>query len=147
MSATSKPVLGSVDGKLHFPVPSINRLNQTEPPHFQYCRVNKTESAILMLFCLIVASLGSLCFKNFVLHNSRCQVPCCSRKKLPRTSLQCCCIFWSFGIIDGNTIQCWELSTAQAGARGREGCCTYSLSLMYRLNKTESAILMLFCCD
>jgi hypothetical protein len=31
------------------------------------------------------------------------------------------------------------LSTAQAGARGREGCCTYSLSLMYRLNQTESA--------
>jgi hypothetical protein len=34
------------------------------------------------------------------------------------------------------------VSTAQAGARGREGCCTYSLSLMYRLNQTESAILM-----
>jgi hypothetical protein len=34
-----------------------------------------------------------------------------------------------------------------AGARGREGRCTYSLSLMYRLNQTESAILILFCCD
>jgi hypothetical protein len=33
-------------------------------------------------------------------------------------------------------------STAQAGARGRDGCCTYSLSLMYRLNQTESAILL-----
>jgi hypothetical protein len=53
----------------------------------------------------------------------------------------------SFEIIDTNTIKCWELSTAQAGARGREGCCTYSLSLMFRLNQTESAILMLFCCD
>jgi hypothetical protein len=55
--------------------------------------------------------------------------------------------FWSFGIIDTCTIKCWELSTAQAGSRGREGCCTYSLSLMYRLNQTESAIFMLFCCD
>jgi hypothetical protein len=34
------------------------------------------------------------------------------------------------------------LSTAHADARGREGCCTYSLSLMYRLNQTESAILL-----
>jgi hypothetical protein len=49
--------------------------------------------------------------------------------------------FWSFGIIDASTIKCLELSTAQAGAMGREGCCTYSLFLMYRLNQTESAIL------
>jgi hypothetical protein len=48
-------------------------------------------------------------------------------KKLRRTSLQCCFIFWSFGIIDVSTIKCWELSTAQAGARGREGCCIFSL--------------------
>jgi hypothetical protein len=38
-----------------------------------------------------------------------------------------------------------------AGARGREGCCSdvalIHLSLMYRLNKTESALLMFFCCD
>jgi hypothetical protein len=31
-------------------------------------------------------------------------------------------------------LQCFSL--------GREGCCHYSLSLMYRLNQTESAILM-----
>jgi hypothetical protein len=29
-----KPVLGCVDGNLHFPVPSINRLNRTEPAIF-----------------------------------------------------------------------------------------------------------------
>jgi hypothetical protein len=29
-----KPVLGGVDGNLHFPVPSMNRLNQTEPATF-----------------------------------------------------------------------------------------------------------------
>jgi hypothetical protein len=48
--------------------------------------------------------------------------------------------FWSFGIIDASTFKCWALSTAQAGARGLGRCCTYSLSLMYRLNQTESAI-------
>jgi hypothetical protein len=26
--------------------------------------------------------------------------------------------FWSFGIIDASTIKCWELSTAQVGAKG-----------------------------
>jgi hypothetical protein len=29
-----KPVLGGVEGNLHFPVPSMNRLNQTEPATF-----------------------------------------------------------------------------------------------------------------
>jgi hypothetical protein len=36
------------------------------------------------------------------------------------------------------------LSTAEADARGPEGCCTFLLSLMYRLNQTESAILLYF---
>jgi hypothetical protein len=30
----------------------------------------------------------------------------------------------SFGISDASTIKCWELSTAQADARRRKGCCT-----------------------
>jgi hypothetical protein len=42
---------------------------------------------------------------------------------------------------DGTQIL-WDLKTAQAGARGQEGCCTYSLSLMSRLNQTDSAILL-----
>jgi hypothetical protein len=79
---------------------------------------NNQNGWFLCYFVVINASEGSLCFQNFVLHNSRCQVQCGSRKKLPRTSLQCCYIFWSFGIIDANTIKCWELSTAQASARG-----------------------------
>jgi hypothetical protein len=29
-----KPVLGGVDGNLQFPLPSMNRLNQTEPATF-----------------------------------------------------------------------------------------------------------------
>jgi hypothetical protein len=68
-------------------------------------------------FVVINASDGSLCFQNFMLYN-RCKVACGSCKKLSRTSLQCCYIFWSFGIIDASTIKCWELSTAQIGARG-----------------------------
>jgi hypothetical protein len=39
------------------------------------------------------------------------------------------------------------LTPAQAGARRHEGCCTFSLSRMDRLNQTESAIFILFCCD
>jgi hypothetical protein len=45
--------------------------------------------------------------------------------------------YWSFRIIYTSTIKCWELSTAQAGAKGREGCCTYSLSLMYSLTQSN----------
>jgi hypothetical protein len=29
-----KPVLGGINGNLRFPVPSMNRLNQTEPATF-----------------------------------------------------------------------------------------------------------------
>jgi hypothetical protein len=72
-------------------------------------------------------------------------VKCCvaAVKSCPVLHFIVVIFFWSFGIIDASTIKCWELSTAQAGARGREGCCTYSLSLMYRLNQTDSAILLL----
>jgi hypothetical protein len=44
-------------------------------------------------FVVINASEGSLFFKIFILHNSRCQVLCGSCKKLPCTSPQCCYIF------------------------------------------------------
>jgi hypothetical protein len=72
-------------------------------------------------------------------------VKCCvaAVKSCPVLHFSVVIFFWSFGIIDASTIECWELSTAQAGARGREGCCTYSASLMYRLNQTDSAILLI----
>jgi hypothetical protein len=41
-----------------------------------------------------------------------------------------------------NWVPLWKLSTTQAGARGREGCFAFSLSLIYRRNRTESAIFM-----
>jgi hypothetical protein len=41
-----KPVLGGVDGNLHFPVPSMNRLNQTESATFSIlsCRTFFSDS-------------------------------------------------------------------------------------------------------
>jgi hypothetical protein len=93
---------------------------------------------------LITLSGKNQCFITH--HNIRCQVLCDSRKKLTRTSLQCCYIFWSFGIIKSSIFKCWELSTAKAGARLREGCCTFSLSFKYKLDQTDSTIFMLFCC-
>jgi hypothetical protein len=38
-------VLGGVDGNLHFPVPSMNRLNQTEPATFSI--INSTFMCLL----------------------------------------------------------------------------------------------------
>jgi hypothetical protein len=49
--------------------------------------------------------------------------------------------------VQASTIKCSELSNAQAVDWGREGCYTYSFFLMYRLNQTEFAIFMKFCCD
>jgi hypothetical protein len=66
-----KPVLGGVDGNLHFPVPSMNRLNQTEPATFSimlcwiffrdsdflfillYTNSNTNTDVVACLFCLI----------------------------------------------------------------------------------------------
>jgi hypothetical protein len=48
-----KPVLGDADGNLHFPVPSINRLNQTEPATFSivlYWTFSR-DSVFLYLVC------------------------------------------------------------------------------------------------
>jgi hypothetical protein len=71
-SAFSKPVLGGVDGNLHFPVPSMNRLNQTEPATFSilpcwaffrgsifiYFVINASDgfSHILLLYCIDISS-------------------------------------------------------------------------------------------
>jgi hypothetical protein len=98
-------------------------------------------------FVVINASERSLCFQILILHNSRCQVLCGSCKKLPRTSLQCCYIFLVLRDYNASTIKCWELSIAQASARGAWEMLHLYLSLMYRLNQTASAILLLFCCD
>jgi hypothetical protein len=35
----------------------------------------------------------------------------------------------------------------QVRVRGHEGCCTYSLPLIYSLNQTDSVIFMYFSCD
>jgi hypothetical protein len=50
-------VLGGVDGNLHFPVPSMHRLNQTEPATFYYFAVLKIGIFLFDLGsgCLFVA--------------------------------------------------------------------------------------------
>jgi hypothetical protein len=83
-------------------------------------------------------------FVSRFLYFTTSDVKCCvaAVKSCPVLHFSVGIFFWSFGIIDASTTRYWELSTAQAGARGREGCFTYSYSLMYRLNQTESAILI-----
>jgi hypothetical protein len=73
-------------------------------------------------------------FLNFTTAGVKCCVA--AVKSCPVLHFSVVIFFWSFGIINSSTIKCLELSTAQASARGREGCCTYSLSLMYRLKQT-----------
>jgi hypothetical protein len=71
-----------------------------------------------LVILLINASEGSLCFRIFILHNSRCHVLCGSCKKLPRTSLQL--LFPDLNMINkssscGNwrtcllTYYCWDI--------------------------------------
>jgi hypothetical protein len=79
------------------------------------------------IFDVINASEGSLCFQIFILHNSRCQVLFGSCKKLPRTSLQCCYIFSGPSGSFMPALLSFENSVPL---------------LMYRLNQTESAILL-----
>jgi hypothetical protein len=72
------PVLGGVDGNLHFPVPSMNRLNQTEPATFTIvpCWAFLRDSVFLYFMVTSVLFL-----------------PFGGRKKYPRTFNQRCYIF------------------------------------------------------
>jgi hypothetical protein len=45
-----KNVLGGVGGSLRLTVPSMNRLNQTEPATFQFCRVGLSLGILFSLF-------------------------------------------------------------------------------------------------
>jgi hypothetical protein len=88
----------------------------------QFCIM--TYSPAIFKFALVNVFNASeeLIFQIFIHHNSMCQVLCGSRKRLPRTSLQCCYIFLAFfrhfGVIESGTFKCWKLSTDEAGARG-----------------------------
>jgi hypothetical protein len=48
--------------------------------------------------------------------------------------------FWSFVINWFQHLSVENWIPLSVGARGREGCCTFSLTLMCRLNQTEVAI-------
>jgi hypothetical protein len=69
-------------------------------------------------FVVINASEGSLCFQ--ILYFTTAGVKCCVTAVKSCPVLHFCVVmfFWSFGIIDASPIKCWELSAAQAGARG-----------------------------
>jgi hypothetical protein len=51
-------------------------------------------------------------------------------KKCPVLHFSVVVFFWSFGIIDASTIKCCEVISAQAGARGREGCFFWSFGII-----------------
>ena len=73
-----KPVLGGVDGNLHFPVPSMNRLNQTEPATFSILPCWAFFRDSVFIYFMITSVLF---------------VPCGGCKKSPRTFNQWCYIF------------------------------------------------------
>jgi hypothetical protein len=75
-------VLGGVDGNLHFPVPSMNRLNQTEPATFLIlpCWAFFRDSVFIYLMVTPVSgvvSYGMLLFwpmEGSIIISSECQV-------------------------------------------------------------------------
>jgi hypothetical protein len=73
-------------------------------------------------------------FLDFTTAGVKCRLA--AVKSCPKLHFSVVIFFLSFGIIDSRTFKGWKLSTTQAGARGREGCCTFSLSHMYKLNQT-----------
>jgi hypothetical protein len=58
-------VLGGVDGNLHFPVPSMKRLNQTEPATFSI--VSCWLSLGILIFYILHWWLWMTCWFNYVL--------------------------------------------------------------------------------
>jgi hypothetical protein len=79
-----KPVLEGVDGNFHFPVPSMNRLNQTEPATFSILLCWTFFRDSVLLYFIVTSVLF---------------VPCGGCKKSPGTFNQWCYIFdpfWSF---------------------------------------------------
>ena len=80
-------------------------------------------------------------FIDYLVITTAVVVPCGGPKPYPRTSIQRWYfnIFWSFGTVAFN-IYIWEYSIAQPGARRCKRMSHLSISLMYRINKTESAI-------
>jgi hypothetical protein len=59
-------------------------------------------------------------FVSRILYFTTTGVKCCvaAVKSFPVLHFSVVIFFWSFGIIDASTIECLELSTAQAGAKG-----------------------------
>jgi hypothetical protein len=75
-------------------------------------------------------------FASRFLYFTTAGIKCCvaAVKSCPVLHFSIIEFFWSFGIIDASIIKCWELSTAQAGARGHVGY----VALIYYLSSTDS---------
>jgi hypothetical protein len=78
----AKTIVSEELDKIRYGIQDILLTNENSKPSQQFS----------YNFVVINAFGGSLCFKIFILYNSRCQVLCGSCKLLPRTSLQCCFI-------------------------------------------------------
>ena len=60
-----KPVLWAVDSSLHFPLPSMNRLNQTEPA---ICCLGLSLGGRVLFFCILYRNVAcTIAFSNIIL--------------------------------------------------------------------------------
>jgi hypothetical protein len=86
-------------------------------------------------------------FKNGVFVIEDPGLLCSSCKKFPVLHFSVIIFCSYFGIIDASTINCSELSNAQAGARLARGMLHVFIIPHIHTQSTESAIFMLFWCD
>jgi hypothetical protein len=100
-------------------------------PHVQTQSNRVCNFLVILLWLMLPRDHFVSRFLYFTTAGVKCWVA--AVKSCPVLHFSVVIFFWSFGIIGASIIKCWELSTAQAGARAREGCCTFSLSLMHRV--------------
>jgi hypothetical protein len=82
--------------------------------HTQSNRV--CNSRVILLWLMFPKDQFISRFLYFTTAGVKCHLAAVKGCPVPHFSIVI--FFWSFGIIDASTIKCWELSTAQAGARG-----------------------------
>jgi hypothetical protein len=61
-----KPLLWSVDGSLHFPARSTNKLNQAKPATFQFCRFGFFRDFNSLYFVTLKLISNKSLFKSFL---------------------------------------------------------------------------------
>jgi hypothetical protein len=136
-----------VDGNLHFPVPSINRLNQTELATFSILSswVFFRDSVFLYFTYRVIqerAELEADLWDHILPDIYASQQYCVAAvKSCPVLNFSVVIFFWSFGIIESSIIKCWELSTTQASAGGvRDAALSHYPSVQTQSNRVNFAI-------